>query len=1136
MSVSLSKKLRNQLARVTLDAREKAEDASKAALENLAVHEKDYRPHMTVEMRQLRNRLRARGRALGDRLDTAKGTQEIRRLVELVAYENWHRLLFTRFLTENNLLISDEQNGSVPVTMSDCDELASSLGARDGFDLACRFASHILPGVFRSDDPALEVVLAPNDRVALKQLLDSLPIEMFRTDDSLGWTYQFWQAKRKVEVNASGNKIGPDEIAAVTQLFTEDYMVEFLLHNTIGAWWVGKKAQASPFNIKHYPTEADARRMAGLVAKGKIPAIEWAYLRFIKDKDEKNWIPAAGGFDSWPKTAKEIRFLDPCMGSGHFIVFALPIIARLRMEEEKFTPAQAIAEVVRDNLFGLEIDERCTQIAAFNVALTAWRIGGYQKLPPLNLACSGIAPRAKMQDWIKLASNNEKAKNGMEKLYKIFEQAPILGSLINPRQNGDILTASFDELKPLLGKALKDEKADESKHEMAVAANGIAKAAEILAGQFTLVATNVPYLGRRKQDDMLMAYCETHYPQAKADLATCFVERCLAFCTGGGIATLITSQNWLFLGTYNELRHRLLEKIRWDFVVGLGSNAFQTPMYEFNVVLLGLTNVSPPAAHQMATLDILDQRKPRDKNAALLSVPTIRLLQRRQLRNPDSRVTFEFPEVTSLLSEFASTGTGMQTFDSPRFQFQFWELAKLQDGWLPQQSTVRRSIPHGGRQMIVRWEDGRGQLFELVERMAADGYSSGIWRAGSQFWGGRGLVIHRMGALPATLYTGEIFDQNGAAIIPKHENLSLAIWCFVSSDEYAKEVRKIDSKVGVTPATLAKVPFDLAHWQKVAAEKYPNGLPKPFSNDPIQWLFNGHPKGSDQPLHVAVARLLGYRWPRLTGSSFPDCPALKKDGLEAHADDDGIVCLAGLNREQPAASRLRLLLADVLGKFDERALISATGSDNTTLENWLRDDFFKQHYSLFHHRPFVWHIWDGRKDGFHVLVNYHKLDGANLQKLAYTYLGDWIRKQNEDAKGDKSGAAERLGAAKALQTELANILKGEPPYDIFVRWKPLSQQSIGWKPDINDGVRLNIRPFLQAKDVGKKGAGILRSKPNIKWGRDRGKEPQRDKKEYPWFLCEEEPGSDPIGGKDFKGHRWNDVHLTMDMKKRARKG
>jgi hypothetical protein len=311
-------------------------------------------------------------------------------------------------------------------------------------------------------------------------------------------------------------------------------------------------------------------------------------------------------------------------------------------------------------------------------------------------------------------------------------------------------------------------------------------------------------------------------------------------------------------------------------------------------------------------------------------------------------------------------------------------------------------------------------------------------------------------------------------------------------------------------------------------------LPKPFSSDPTQWLFNGQPAGADQPLHVAVARLLGYQWPRQTGSSFPDCPALKPDGLEKIEDDDGIVCIPPINKEQPAADRLRAFLSKALGKFDERSLIAGAASKDSkseNLEEWIRNEFFDQHCELFHERPFIWHIWDGRKDGFGALVNYHKLDQSNLNKLTYTYLGDWIRQQQAEAKAGKPGAAERLGAAKELQGELEKILEGEPPYDIFVRWKPIKKQASGWNPDLNDGVRLNIRPFLLAKEVGKKGAGILRSKPNIKWDKDRGTEPQRDKKGYPWFWCSDDPGTDPTGGKVFTGSRWNCVHLTLARKK-----
>ncbi len=155
MATSLSKDQRRILEKTTADARQLAESACKAALENLAVHEKEYRPHMTVAQRELRNRLRARGKALGQARDPRTGTQKIDHLVEVAAYEHWHRLLFTRFLTENNLLITDEANGSVPVTLEECEELAPELGARDGLDLACRFASRTLPGVFRRDDPVL---------------------------------------------------------------------------------------------------------------------------------------------------------------------------------------------------------------------------------------------------------------------------------------------------------------------------------------------------------------------------------------------------------------------------------------------------------------------------------------------------------------------------------------------------------------------------------------------------------------------------------------------------------------------------------------------------------------------------------------------------------------------------------------------------------------------------------------------------------------------------------------------------------------------------------------------------------------------------------------------------------------------
>lgn len=1131
MPTSLSKDHRKLLANVTAAARVLAESACRAALENLAVHEKEYRSHMNAGQRALRNRLRERGRAIGDIRDRRTNSQEIQHLCELAAYEHWHRLLFTRFLTENHLLITDEANGAVPVTLEECEELAPELGARDGLDLACRFASLTLPGVFRRDDPVLDLPIAVNDQVEMRKLLASLPKECFLADDALGWTYQFWQAQRKDEVNDSGKKIGADELAPVTQLFTEDYMVEFLLHNTLGAWWSGKLGAIKA------ASEDEARAHAALSGKDGVPPVSWTYLRFVQDETTKTWRPAAGTFDQWPKAARLIRLLDPCMGSGHFLVFALPLVVRLRMEEEKISAKEAVAQAIRDNIFGLELDERCTQIAAFNIALTAWKLVGYQQLPPMHLACSGLAPHTTENEWVALAGGNDRLQRGMARLYALFKDAPVLGSLIDPRAvGGDLVEADYHELQPLLEKALSQEAKDDKAHEMVVTAHGLARAAEILAGRFTLVATNVPYLATRKQDGLLKDYCERFHPEARADLATCFVERCLVFATKSGSTALVTPHNWLFLAAYKNLRQRLLSATQWNVVARLGPRAFETITGEVvNVALLALTQCPVAKGDVFAGIDASGQRDVSAKANALCEGPLALVNQQGQSENPDWRITLENRGAMALLDDFATNHQGLSTGDNPRFRRALWEVSSFGNIWEAEQSTVENTTLYGGRSGIVKWEKGNGELWQFGRENVRALHN--VDRRGEEAWGVIGVAVAQMSELAATLFGGQKFDTNTAVLLPRKPEDLPAIWAYCSSIDFHTAIRKVDQALKVTNASLGKIPFDVQYWQKIAAEKYPEGLPKPFSSDPTQWLFNGHPKDSDQPLHVAVARLLGYRWPRQTGSSFPDCPALGSDGLEKLTDDEGIVCLPPLNRNQPAAVRLRQLLAAALGTFDERALIAAAGlkgSKSKTLEDWLRDEFFEQHAKLFHDRPFIWHIWDGCPDGFHTLVNYHKLDHATLQKLTYSHLGDWIRQQDEDAKADKPGAAVRLGAARALQIKLAAILEGEAPLDIFVRWKPVSRQAQGWHPDLNDGVRQNIRPFLLVGDVGKKGAGVFRSVPLGLKDKDRGSEPQRANKDYPWFWCEKERGTDPAGGKEFVGARWNNVHLTLARKRQAK--
>jgi len=1094
---SLSRELRRQLERTIAGengARQIAEAGAEQSLQRLAVADNEPHSSLTPDERKLRRQLRAHGRHLGDKRDPRTKTQATKQLKQAVAYEHWHRMLFARFLAENDLLLHPTHG--VALSLDEVKELALEL-SRDWLEVAAEYAqAMLLRAVFHPDDPALRVALPPEAKLALEGKLNAISSDLFLADDSLGWVYQFWQDDAKETINRSEVKIGAGRLAAVTQLFTEDYIVLFLLENTLGAWWTARHGAPS------------------------LPNYDWTYLRLNEDG-----APCAGKFDGWPKSAKELKVLDPCMGSGHFLTFALPILARMRAAEEGSSLPDAITAVLRDNLFGLELDPRCSQIAAFNLALTAWKLAGrHFELPPLHIACSGLEIDAEEEDWVELAGSDDRKRDLMRWLFPLFKNAPTLGSLIDPRRAAKPTDeAELVAVLPMLEHALGIEDSSEESLELAIAAQGLLASAKILSDEFTLVATNVPYLGRGKQDATLKEYCETYHGAAKTDLATCFVERSLRACAPGGTAALVTPQNWLFLTSYAKLRGMLLNNVQWDLVTRLGSNAFETISGEVvNVALLVLTKTLPSPDHTFAGWDVSGANAPEGKAAGLKELSR-EVSQSQQLYSPDMRVTLDKITCGELLQNYASAYWGQGTGDFIRFGRFFWEVPRVSSEYDLMQSTTESVGTPSGREWVVFWQQGCGELvqfaLELKERL------KNIHYRGREAWGKLGITVSLMGSLPVTPYDGHIFDGNCAAIIPHNVDHLPAIWCFCSSPSFNASVRQIDQSLKVTNATLVKVPFDLRYWAQVAEEEYPNGLPQSYSDDPTQWTFHGHPKPASHPLQVAIARLVGFGWPsefdaRLRISSTARAWIERSRSLEGWAASDGIVCLASVGGEENASTRLRTLLQVALGENYSLAELLA-GKKSVTLEGWLRDEYFEEHCQIFHQRPFVWHVWDGLKEGFHALVNYHKLDRRNLEKLIYSYIGDWLTRQRQDAQNGVDGADTRLAAAEHLQSELKRILEGQKPYDVFVRWKPLGRQPVGWEPDLNDGVRLNIRPWItEAKVYQATKPGILRTMPNIKYTKDRGKEPARDPEEFPWF-------------KD-STDRINDHHLSLEEKRRAR--
>lgn len=1118
----LPKPQRTQLEHTVKAARDIAERAARAALAQLAVGEARVPDYLGDELRALRRRLRAHGRAVGD-VKAADDTQGVQRLVWEIAYEHWHRMLFARFLAENGLLLWEP---GAPVSLDDCRDMVDNhpdmaLGAKSHWDLAGKLAARMLPQVFKPRSPVFELVFAPEHQRELERLLAALAPEVFRASDSLGWVYQFWQAKRKDEVNASEVKIGADELPAVTQLFTEPYMVDFLLHNSLGAWWVTR-----------HP--------------GRVCPVPLTYLRTLDDGT-----PAAGKFEGWPDRLEDFTLLDPCCGSGHFLVAAFLLLVPMRMEAEGLTALDAVDAVLRDNLHGLELDARCVEIAVFALALAAWRfpdengdpLGVRADMPAPHVACCGLKVAASPKDWEALVPDSEPhavlLRQELRLLHASFAQAPLLGSLLDPARSlkNDLATSSFETLRGLLERALATEMPttlwgegqalQDDAWDLALTARGLMEAARLLDGRYHLVVTNVPYLARGKQSDALKDYCETHYAEAKNDLANVFLERCLELTLapergiGQGVVQIVMPQNWLFLTSYKKQRASLLRQVQWNLLARLGPGAFETISGEVVQAVL-LTQTQAPATDglQLRGVDASASKGAAEKSALLRDGELVAVSQKGQLENPDARIAFEEAEDIPLLNRYADGLVGLQTSDDPMFVCGFWEQSKVdRDFWELMQSTPDELKPDAGTSWLVRWERGNGLLLSLPTAYPTKGLKA---------VGKRGIAIHRMRQLYPYVYAKERFHQNVAVILPKDDSDLAAIWCFCSSPEYNEAVRRIDQKLNVTNATLVKVPFDLLRWQQIAAERYPNGLPKPYSDDPTQWLFHGHPHPATDPLQVAIARLAGYRWPAETDAEMELSAEARTwitrcDQLADHTDDDGIICLPSVRGEPPAHERLLSLLIAAWETVEPGSwkpatlakLLADADCAGKSLEVWLRDKFFEQHAKRFHHRPFLWHIWDGLKDGFGALVNYHQLDTKNLERLIHTYLGDWIRQQETAVREGLDGAPIRLAAAQDLKRRLQLILDGEPPHDLFVRWKPLAEQPIGWTPDLNDGVRLNIRPFMTAE--------VLRhnKKPklNITWDKDRGK----DVDSAPWF-------------KTFGGERINDHHLTLAQKQSAKGG
>ncbi|MFM5019982.1 BREX-1 system adenine-specific DNA-methyltransferase PglX [Aeromonas rivipollensis] len=404
-----------------------------------------------------------------------------------------------------------------------------------------------------------------------RELVDAIPETDWQQVEVIGWLYQFYISEKKDEV--IGKVVKSEDIPAATQLFTPNWIVQYLVQNSVGRYW-----------LQTYPDSALPRAMPYFVFPGEQPIeVQDEYARFTPDSIEP----------------ESIKVLDPACGSGHILVEAYNLLYRI-YEERGYRSREIPELILKHNLFGLDIDDRAAQLAGFALLMRARQddrrlfsrnkeardltlhIHALQESRHLNipklwqaLNLNADSDRGQVQDMFAVApaplAANDPRLSLLNDLHRSFLAAKTLGSLIEVPaeqvQAIDDLYASLQTLS-ISGDAMQKPAAKELLPLLAQAA--------VLARRYDAVIANPPYMGSKGMNGDLKEFAKKQFPNSKSDLFAIFIERNLDLTTAAGVVAMITMQSWMFLSSYEALRARILGQHTILGMAHLGARAFDS--------------------------------------------------------------------------------------------------------------------------------------------------------------------------------------------------------------------------------------------------------------------------------------------------------------------------------------------------------------------------------------------------------------------------------------------------------------------------------------------------------------------------------------------------------------------------------
>ena len=625
-------------------------------------------------------------------------------VVEEVAYTWFNRICAIRFMEVNDymypvrvrVLSSEKEGKNEPdvVTMApDIDwdftdkEREEIIDAKMNnrlddlfrmlFIKQCNLLHEVLPGLFEETEDYTEMLLNisfTNEDDVIRMLVDGIDEKDFNITsvdedgkvagqvEIIGWLYQYYNTEPKNKAFAKKTKITKEEVPAVTQLFTPDWIVRYMVENSLGRMWVeGHPDEELKSKWKYYLDEAEQEEFV----QHELDKIKAEYAT-LKPED--------------------IKLIDPCMGSGHILVYAFDVFMQI-YENAGWSQRDAAQSIIQNNIYGLDIDDRAAQLSYFAVLMKARQ---YDR----RILTRGIEPnvyavqesnginRGQLKYFGTGLTDTEKnvAVSQMEGLLNTLNDAKEYGSLLNVEDYDWELLEKFVENTDTESQISFDTYGlDETAEQL----KRLIRIGKVMAQKYEIVATNPPYAGTSNLSAKMNNFVKKNYPDSKADLFAVFIERCGEILKKNGYQAMITQHSWMFLTSYEKLRMKLQQKTIIN-MAHLGARAFEEiagEVVQTASFVLSKRKINNYIASCSRLVEASSQSKKEElylqkKEIYYSRQENYEKIQGAPIAYWVSENIINAFDADKLLKDVVTASVGIQTGDNEKFIHLWWEIKK----------------------------------------------------------------------------------------------------------------------------------------------------------------------------------------------------------------------------------------------------------------------------------------------------------------------------------------------------------------------------------------------------------------------------------------------------------------------------